>query len=348
MRKSSILNASLMSVLSLVFLCTFSFPSFAASGKVIQWKLQAHTATGDVLKAAEHFAEAVDKMSAGRLKIKVLPAGTLVPSSDTFDAVSKGTMEMTQNWGGYWIGWMPEAKVEGRIPCDLTTDEYRHIFYDRGAIELFRKAYAKYNIMWFPASAGSDTGVWSTKPLTSLEDIKKAKIRAAGTDGIFWKKMGAATVFMPMEEIYTALALKTVDGVATSLSHFYNYKHYEICKYITLPSFACGVLGYLINMDKWNELPADLKAIVTYAARENFWENSFKGYFMDGGAQRILALGEVKTKYGVKFVEWDDEVKARMNEVSTEMMEEFAAGSPISAELVKIIKDYLRDAGRLK
>jgi TRAP-type mannitol/chloroaromatic compound transport system substrate-binding protein len=339
-------NLLLAGVYTFMLIAVFSSP--AAAQKTFRWTLQAHTASGDVLTAAQNFSKAVDSMSAGRLKIRVVAAGTLVPSVDTFDAVSRGTIDMTQNWGGYWIGFMPEAKVEARIPTYLTSDEYRHILYERGGIELLRKAYAKNNIMWFPAAAGADTAVWSKKPLKSMDDVRKAKIRAAGTDGLFWKKMGAATVFMPMEEIYTALALGTVDGVATSLSHYYNFKHYELCKYVIFPGFASGTLGYLINMKKWNELPEDLQAIVTYALRDNFWEGSYQAYFMDGGAKRSMAMGELETKHNVQYLEWDEEVKAQMEKVSTEMFEEFAAGSPISEELVKLITDYLKEIGRLE
>lgn len=346
MNKSKQLGIVFTAVWAILLLAVAA--STAQAQKTYRWTLQAHTASGDVLTAAENFGKAVDAMSNGRLKIRVVAAGTLVPSVDTFDAVSRGTIDMTQNWGGYWIGWMPEAKVEGRIPTFLTTDEYRHILYDRGGIDLLRKAYEKHNIMWFPAAGGADTAVWSKRPLKSMEDVRKAKIRAAGTDGLFWQKMGAATVFMPMEEIYTALALGTVDGVATSLSHYYNFKHYELCKYVIFPGFASGMLGYLINMKKWNELPDDLKAIVTYALRENYWEGSYQAYFMDGGSKRSIALGELETKHNVQYMEWDDEVKAQMAKVSTEMFEEFAAGSPIAGELVKLITDYLKEIGRLK
>ena len=44
--------------------------------------------------APEHFAEAVERMSNGRLKIKVYGAGQLVPALEVFDAVSQGTAEV--------------------------------------------------------------------------------------------------------------------------------------------------------------------------------------------------------------------------------------------------------------
>ena len=347
------MNRSKACCISLIVLIIFfiitTLTSPLSADKVYRWTLQGHTATGDVLQNAENLAKAVDMMSNGRLKIRVVAAGTIVPTVDTFDAVSRGTLDMTHNWGGYWMGWMPEAGLEGSLPAILTPDEYRHILYERGALEVWRKAYAKHNIMWFPSGpAGADTAVWSKTPLTSIADIEKTKLRSGGTHGTFWAKMGAATVFMPMEEIYTALAVGTVDGVATAMAHMINYKHNELCKYVTLPSFMSSMLGYLINMKKWNELPDDLKAILTHAIQENYWEVAYKGYVVDGGAKRALMEIELMEKQGVKFLEWDDEVKARMAKVSQEMFDEFATASPIAKELVEIFRGYLKEVGRLQ
>src|SRR5690554_8089180 len=43
---------------------------------------------------AERFAQLVNEMSNGRLKVKVYAAGELVPALEVFDAVSRGTAEM--------------------------------------------------------------------------------------------------------------------------------------------------------------------------------------------------------------------------------------------------------------
>jgi len=45
-------------------------------------------------KAPETFAKEVERMSGGRLKIKVYGDGELVPGFEVFDAVSSGTAQM--------------------------------------------------------------------------------------------------------------------------------------------------------------------------------------------------------------------------------------------------------------
>ena len=59
--------------------------------------------------APEHFAENVQRMSNGRLKIKVFGAGQLVPAFEVFDAVSQGTAEMGHGAAYYWQGKIPAS-----------------------------------------------------------------------------------------------------------------------------------------------------------------------------------------------------------------------------------------------
>ena len=50
------------------------------------------------------FAQWVDDMSSGQLKIKVYGGGELIPALEAFDAVSSGTAEMGSGASYYWAG----------------------------------------------------------------------------------------------------------------------------------------------------------------------------------------------------------------------------------------------------
>src|SRR5690606_30992129 len=54
--------------------------------------------------APENFARMVERMSDGRLKIRVYGAGELVPALEVFDTVSQGTAEMGHAAAYYWKG----------------------------------------------------------------------------------------------------------------------------------------------------------------------------------------------------------------------------------------------------
>src|SRR5262245_4630865 len=50
------------------------------------------------------FAERVDKLSAGTLKIDAMPAGQVVPAFEVLDATHKKVIDGAHAWAGYWTG----------------------------------------------------------------------------------------------------------------------------------------------------------------------------------------------------------------------------------------------------
>ena len=50
------------------------------------------------------WAERVDKLSGGSLKIETMPAGQVVPAFEVLDATHKKVLDGAHAWGGYWTG----------------------------------------------------------------------------------------------------------------------------------------------------------------------------------------------------------------------------------------------------
>ena len=59
----------------------------------------------------KRYADRVDKMSNGRVKIEVLPDGAIVPAFEILDAVDKGIVEGGYAWTHYWSGKHPAAGI---------------------------------------------------------------------------------------------------------------------------------------------------------------------------------------------------------------------------------------------
>jgi hypothetical protein len=62
-----------------------------------------------------HFADSVRAASGGRLDIKVFQTGAIVPAMETFDAVSKGTLDCGHAWSGYWKGKNEAFVAKARV-----------------------------------------------------------------------------------------------------------------------------------------------------------------------------------------------------------------------------------------
>ena len=79
-------------------------PAQAAAKK---YKLQIQTAVPNAsiyFQLIQRMAKRIDDMSAGRLKVEVLPAGAIVPVFEILDAVDKGIINGGFAWTHYWSG----------------------------------------------------------------------------------------------------------------------------------------------------------------------------------------------------------------------------------------------------
>ena len=81
-----------------------SFPAPAVSQGIRQLKLVTDWPEGLVgsYSNAVRLAQTVDDATGGRIKIEVFPAGTLVRSFETFDAVGTGVADMYHSAEYYW------------------------------------------------------------------------------------------------------------------------------------------------------------------------------------------------------------------------------------------------------
>ena len=91
--------------------------------------------------APENFAEMVDRMSNGRLKIQVHGANEIVPALGVFGAVSSGSVQMGHSSAYYWKGKVPASVFFTSIPFGLNAQEYNGWLHYGGGLELWREVY---------------------------------------------------------------------------------------------------------------------------------------------------------------------------------------------------------------
>ena len=219
----------------------------------------------------ENFAQLVDEMSDGRLKIKVYGNGELIPALEVFDTVSRGTVEMGHGASYYWIGKLPAAQFFTTLPFGLNAQERNAWLHFGGGLELWEKAYEPFNLI---PMAGGNTGVqmggWFNKEINTTEDLKGIRIRMPGLAGEVFTKAGGEAVLMPGSEIFTNLQTGVID--AAEWIGPYNdltFGFHQVAKYYYYPGWQepGAMTEFIFNKEAFNELPDDLKAIARTAAR---------------------------------------------------------------------------------
>lgn len=228
------------------------------------------TETDHLYKA---FAEDIKTSSNKTLRITRFRGSELVPNDQMLDAVSKGTLDMCQGYGGYWAGQLDIAKIESGIPGAWTSfDEAMYVHESKGLGELIKQAYADKGVHYLGPVFGGPYDLLTKEPVNSLEDLKKMKIRATATVGAILQKLGIPTVYLPSQELYVALSTGAIDGVIYGGSLEYKaLKLHETAKHYTYlnminPGYADGVL---INKKKWDSMPADQQKILELAVAKH-------------------------------------------------------------------------------
>ena len=229
----------------------------------------------DLLK---RFADRVDRMSTGRLKMEMLPDGAVVPAFEIFDAVDKGVVDGGYAWTHYWSGKNTAAGLFSNPAAGGGTgmDQLSHVawLFQGGGYALYRKFFAevlKVNIEPIMVQPmGPDPLGWFRAPIASLDDFRKLKYRCPpGLVGEVFKDMGVAAVAMPGGEIVPAAQRGVIDaaewiGPADDIALGFHtvFKHY----YLQGLHQSTDVGEVLINKAVWNKLAPEMKAIVETAA----------------------------------------------------------------------------------
>ena len=279
--------------------------------------------------APEQFADLVDRMSSGRLKIKVYGDGELVPAMEVFDAVSRGTAEMGHGAAYYWKGKTPAAVFFTAVPFGLNAQEMNAWLYHGGGMELWREVYKPFHLV---PMAGGNTGVqmagWFNREINSLADLKGLKMRIPGLGGEVITRAGGEAVTIPGSELYTALQTGVID--ATEWVGPYNdqaFGFHQIAKYYYYPGWheTGSSLEFIIHDEAWAALPEDLQTIVEVAARA-VNQDMLDEYTARNNASLVQLVDE----HGVDVRRLPDDVLIELRQISDEVLEELAASSDVA------------------
>lgn len=318
----------------------------AASGAAAQEKTIRMTTTWPVsinlIETDLHFVEIVNRLGKGIIQIDFFPGGDLVPSSEVLDAVQSGAIEAAGDWPGYWAGKDTAFGVIGAFPMLLTADDYRNWIVNWGGADLIDKVYGQYDIKYLPYYAlSSESGLRSTSPITSLEDMSGKRVRMSGRpQGEILRQLGAAQVQLPGSEIYQALERGVIDAAEFSTpSSDWGMGFQEVTQHVIAPGWhqpgSAG--GVMIKLSVWEELNDQQKAVLETAAQATM--NWSTGHYERGSAAAVRAFEEA----GTTVHKLSDDELARLQDMSNRVLEEESCANPLFAEVALSMLEYLAD-----
>ncbi len=295
---------------------------------------------GDTTRSMAAMAE---KMSAGRLKIRIDSGNKHKAPFGIFDMVKAGQYDMGHTASYYYKGKLPNTMYFTTVPFGMTTPEQYGWFYYGGGMELMDKVYAPHGMLSFPGgNTGNQMGGWFRKEINSLEDLKGLKMRTPGFAGEVMTELGVAVTNIPPGELYTSLERGTIDalewvGPALDLPMGFH----RIARYYYSGWQEPGAeVQFLINKGSWESLPEDLQEILRVAMRTAAYDMYAQSY--DSNA---TAWDKMKQDYpDVTHKTFPPQVIDALRATTEKLLKLESEKDPLTAEIISSQKNYLEKA----
>ena len=244
-------------------------------------------------RAAKVFADAVDKASGGKMKVRAIGAAALGPDTQMQQALIGGAQEMMVGSTATLVGitkemalWDTPFLINNVKEADTLLDgpigsKIKDKLQEKGLVGL---------VYW---ENGFRNLTNSKRPVTRVEDMDGIKLRVMQNNVFLnsFKTLGANAVPMAFSELFGALETKTVDGQENPYNTILSSKFYEVQKYLTVTNHVYSPWIVLVSKKWWDTLSKAEQTILMDAAKTS---RDFER--KDTREEASKAIAELKTK----------------------------------------------------
>ncbi|MDR2946257.1 MAG: DctP family TRAP transporter solute-binding subunit [Candidatus Adiutrix sp.] len=253
---------------ALLFVVMGSAPLMAADPKPVTLKIGNTFASGsasvinDELNA---WGKRVNERTKGGVTVQVMGDSLLGSEAEMLESLFMGSLEMSLQSIAFQSTLHPELIIED-LPYMFATREagYAALDGDYGAAinKIIADSGEIRNLGFIELGFRHLTN--NVRPIAKPEDMKGIKLRTTNSDlrRAVFETLGAMTISMGFNELFTALQQKVVDGQETPLTTINSSSLYEVQKYLSLTGHFWTNECVLINEQVWQSLPEEWRAIM--------------------------------------------------------------------------------------
>jgi len=311
------------------------------------FKIQSSDPSGDKnFQVQQEWAERVEKMSNGRIDIKLLPVGSVVKHTETLGAIKMGVLDGHITATGYFSGQDPAFGLIGNTvgAWSDTTQLLQYMNYG-GGNELMTELYAPYGVQFVGASTTGVESFVSKVPLNGVADLKGLKLRAPeGLVQQVFAAAGAAPVNLPGSEVFTGLSKGVIDAAdytvfSTNQQNGLN----DIATHPVQPGFhSLPLIDISVSQKKWDKLPMDLQEILTVSVRNFSYDITTQLKIADQAAVKVAQANP-----DITIHDWSAEERKKFRAIAQGQWKVFAERSDNADKVYKSVTTFLSENGLL-
>lgn len=328
-----------------VFAGLWSTAAFAQQTYELKFQSSDNAGTA-AFEVQQDWAEHVGEMSDGRIKVEMLPVGSIVEYNETLDAVGAGILDGHITDSSYFTGKDAAFALIGNpVGAYSSAEELRAFFNEGGGTELYNEILAPYGVHFIGPAAQTAEAIPSKVPIDGVDDLKGVKMRAPeGMVQSAFAAAGASPVNLPQSEVFTSLDKGVISAAdATTLATNDSMGLHDIAKHPIWPGFHSLPLNEVsITKSTWDEMPDDLKEILTQSVSD----------YAEDLAKRIRARDEevaekLKARGDVTIHSWSEEEKKKFRQIAQEQWKPYAERSENAQKVYDKLTTYLKSEGLL-
>ena len=210
----------------------------------------------------EHFVEPFNVKAEGIAHIRYIGGPEVIPQRQMVYALRRGVVDLYFGAATYMLGLAPEA--DAFLAASVTPSEARA----NGGFDAIQDIWAAklnaYFLGWHQTGPKLHIFTKTVPDLrpNGLPELTTQRIRTTPTYRAFLDSVGTIPVDIPSGEVYTALERGTVDAIAWTSTSMSDQGFQKFVKYRIDPGVLGLVMTLQMNLDRWRDLPADVRALL--------------------------------------------------------------------------------------
>lgn len=244
-------------------------------------------------RAARLFAAEVEKLSGGKMKVRLGGNSTLGSDVAMQDALVAGKLEMMVGstatlvpvtremalWDSPFL--FSTAKEADYLLDGPVGEKVKGKLRDKGLVGL---------VYW---ENGFRNLTNNTRPVTRMEDLDGIKLRVMQNEVFLqsFRTLGANPVPMAFSELFGAMETRAVDGQENPYNTILSSKFYEVQKYLTVTNHVYSPWIMMVSRKYWDTLsPAEQEVLATAARTSRDFERK------DSRDEAARALADLRAR----------------------------------------------------
>lgn len=258
---------------------------------------------------AERFAEEVNNLSNGKIKININTDAKLGTDREMLQNIlNGGNIDLIVQTTPPQVDFMPNLSVFDMPMVHTDTDDLRKAINNAEFYEKISDVYKNggYKLLGF--SDPLFRQLTTNKEIQNIDDFEGISIRTIQNKNHeeFWRLLGAKLVPLPVGEIYSSIQRGFIDSADNPYENIIALKLYEQQKYLVRTRHLPHLVNLITSERYYNSLSAAEKAIIDEAAA------NATAYVRERADESLAEREKSLIDKGMTILELPDETKQAM------------------------------------